>query len=96
MASGAQIVASDLPSFVDLLGARQNEQRLGEVFTVGDHRSLAEAVLQVLDHPDPMRAARAQQVARTYDWLNVGSTVLAIYRAALSAAPARRTGTGVG
>ena len=96
MASGAQIVASDLPSFVDLLGARQNEQRLGEVFTVGDHRALAEAVLQVLDHPDPMRAARAQQVARNYDWLNVGTTVLAIYRAALSAAPARRTGTGVG
>ena len=96
MASGAQIVASDLPSFVDLLGARQDEQRLGEVFTVGDHRALAQAVLQVLDHPDPMRAARAQQVARNYDWLNVGTTVLAIYRAALSAAPARRTGTGVG
>ena len=96
MASGAQIVASDLPSFVDLLGARQDEQRLGEVFTVGDHRALAEAVLQVLDHPDPMRAARAQQVARNYDWLNVGTTVLAIYRAALSAAPARRTGTGFG
>jgi phosphatidyl-myo-inositol alpha-mannosyltransferase len=96
MASGAQIVASDLPSFVDLLGARQDEQRLGEVFTVGDHRALAEAVLQVLDHPDPTRAARAQQVARNYDWLNVGTTVLAIYRAALSAAPARRTGTGFG
>ena len=53
MASGVQIVASDLPSFVDVLGARQDEQRLGEVFTVGDHRALAEAVLQVLDHPDP-------------------------------------------
>jgi phosphatidyl-myo-inositol alpha-mannosyltransferase len=96
MASGAQIVASDLPSFIDLLGARQDEQRLGEVFTVGDHRALAEAVLQVLDHPDPMRAARAQQVARNYDWLNVGTTVLALYRAALSAAPARRTGTDSG
>ena len=41
MASGVQIVASDLPSFVDLLGAPQDEQRLGEVFTVGDHRALA-------------------------------------------------------
>lgn len=93
MASGAQIVASDLPPFVDLLGARQDDHRLGEVFTVGDHRALANAVLHVLDHPDPIRAARAQQAARNYDWSNVGSTVLAIYRAALSAAPVTRTGS---
>jgi phosphatidylinositol alpha-mannosyltransferase len=93
MASGVQIVASDLPSFVDLLGARQHKHRLGEVFTVGDHRALAHAVLHVLDHPDPMRAARAQQAARNYDWSNVGNSVLALYRAALSAAPARRTGS---
>jgi phosphatidylinositol alpha-mannosyltransferase len=96
MATGVQIVASDLPSFVDLLGARHDERRLGEVFTVGDHRALAQAVLQVLDQPDPMRAGRAQRAARNYDWSNVGTTVLAIYRAALSAAPARRTGSGVG
>jgi phosphatidyl-myo-inositol alpha-mannosyltransferase len=95
MATGVQIVASDLPSFVDLLGGRHDERRLGEVFTVGDHRALAQAVLQVLDHPDPMRAARAQQAARNYDWSSVGTTVLAIYRAALSTAPARRTGSGV-
>jgi phosphatidyl-myo-inositol alpha-mannosyltransferase len=96
MASGVQIVASDLPSFVDVLGARQDEQRLGEVFTVGDHRALAHAVLRVLDHPDPMRAARAQQAARNYDWSSVGTTILAIYRAALSAAPAGRTVSGMG
>ena len=40
MASGLQIVASDLPSFVDLLGAPQDDGRLGEVFPVGDHRAL--------------------------------------------------------
>jgi phosphatidyl-myo-inositol alpha-mannosyltransferase len=96
MASGVQIVASDLPSFIDLLGAPQDERRLGEVFTVGDHRALARAVLQVLRHPNPLRAARAQQAARGYDWSSVGTNVLAIYRAALSAAPARRTGSGVG
>jgi phosphatidylinositol alpha-mannosyltransferase len=94
MASGAQIVASDLPSFVDLLGARQDDHRLAEVFTVGDHRALANAVLDILDHPDPIRAARAQQAARNYDWSNVGSSVLAVYRAALSAAPGIRTGSG--
>ena len=93
MASGVQVVASDLASFVDLLGAPQDEQRLGEVFAVGDHRALARAVLQVLDRPDTLRAARAQQAARSYDWSRVGTTVLAVYRAALSAAPVTRTGS---
>jgi phosphatidyl-myo-inositol alpha-mannosyltransferase len=96
MASGVQIVASDLPSFVDLLGARDDEQQVGEVFTVGDHHALAQTVLHVLDHPDPMRAARARKAARNYDWSSVGTTVLAVYRAALSAAPASRTGSGMG
>jgi phosphatidylinositol alpha-mannosyltransferase len=93
MASGVQIVASDLPSFVDLLGEPEDQHRLGEVFTVGDHRALALTVLHVLDHPDPMRASRAQQAARHYDWSGVGTTVLAVYRAALSAAPTRRAGS---
>jgi phosphatidyl-myo-inositol alpha-mannosyltransferase len=92
MASGVEIVASDLPSFVDLLGAPQDEQRLGEVFTAGDHGALAYAVLQILRSPNPLRAARAQQAARSYDWSRVGTTVLAIYRAALSAAPTGRMG----
>ena len=96
MASGVPVVASDLPPFVDLLGAPQDEQRLGEVFTVGDHRALARAVLQVLDRPDPLRAARAQQATRSYDWSRVGTTVLAVYRAALSAAPSGRTGNSIG
>ena len=96
MASGVQVVASDLPPFVDLLGAPQDEQRLGEVFSVGDHRALARAVLQVLDRPDAQRAARAQQAARSYDWSSVGTTVLAVYRAALSTAPAGRTGNSIG
>jgi phosphatidylinositol alpha-mannosyltransferase len=96
MASGVQIVASDLPPFVDLLGAPHDEQRLGEIFTAGDHRALARAVLHVLDRPDALRAARAQQAARSYDWSSVGTTILAVYRAALSTAPAARTGNSIG
>jgi phosphatidylinositol alpha-mannosyltransferase len=96
MASGVQIVASDLPSFVDVLGEPQDDQRLGEVFPVGDHRALANAVLQVLGRPNPLRAARARQTARNYDWSSVGATVLAIYRAVLSAVPTGRTGSGIG
>jgi phosphatidyl-myo-inositol alpha-mannosyltransferase len=95
MAGGVPIVASELPAFVDLLGARYNKGRLGELFPTGDHEALAAAVLNVLDHPDPLRAARAQQAARRYDWSRVGTTVLAVYRAALSAAHSRSTAIGV-
>jgi phosphatidyl-myo-inositol alpha-mannosyltransferase len=87
MASGVQIVASDLPPFVDLLGAPQDEERRGDIFAVGDHRDLARAVLHALEHPHPLQAARAQEAARSYDWSGVGAAVLAVYRAALSAAP---------
>jgi len=96
MASGVQIVASDLPSFVDILGAPRDEQRLGEVFAVGDHRALARVVLQVLDCPNPLRATKARQTARNYDWSSVGAAVLAIYRAVLSAAPTGRTRSDIG
>jgi phosphatidyl-myo-inositol alpha-mannosyltransferase len=87
MASGVQIVASDLPSFVDLLGAPQDEERRGDVFAVGDYQALAQAVLDALERPNPLQAARAQQAARSYDWSRVGMAVLAVYRAALSLAP---------
>jgi phosphatidyl-myo-inositol alpha-mannosyltransferase len=96
MASGVQIVASDLPSFVDLLGAPQDEERRGDVFAVGDHRALASAVLHDLERPDPLQAARAQQAARSYDWSSVGPAVLAVYRAALSTAPTPRIRDVVG
>ena len=96
MASGVPIVASELPSFLDVLGSPRDEQRLGEVFTAGDARALAAAVLQVLDRPDPLRVTRAQRAARRYDWSVVGATVLAVYRAALSAAPARWTERRIG
>jgi phosphatidylinositol alpha-mannosyltransferase len=89
MASGVTVVASELPSFVDLIGSAHDERRLGEVFAAGDHRALAAGVLRVLNQPNLVRATRAQQAARRYDWSRVGATVLAVYRAALAAAPDR-------
>jgi phosphatidyl-myo-inositol alpha-mannosyltransferase len=88
MASGVPIVASQLPSFLDVLGSQQDGGQLGEVFAAGDSVALAASVLRVLDQPNPLRTARAQQAARRYDWSAVGATVVAVYRAALSAAPA--------
>ncbi len=95
MASGVPIVASELPAFVDLLGAPHDEGRLGDLFPTGDCEALASTVLDVLERPDPLRAARAQQAARRYDWSRVGTTMLSVYRAALSAAPRRSTAIGV-
>jgi phosphatidyl-myo-inositol alpha-mannosyltransferase len=96
MASGVPVVASELPSFLDVLDSRPDEGRLGEVFTPGDSRALAAAVLQVLERPNPLRTARAQQAARRYDWSTVGATVVAVYRAALLGAPAQWAETSVG
>jgi len=96
MASGVPVVASELASFLDVLGLPQDESRLGEVFTPGDPRALAAAVLQVLQRPNPLRIARAQQTARRYDWSAVGATVVAVYRAALSAAPAQWAERNIG
>jgi phosphatidyl-myo-inositol alpha-mannosyltransferase len=96
MASGVPIVASELPPFLDLLGSPHDEGRLGEVFAAGDPDALAAAVLGVLDSPNPLRTARAQQAARCYDWSAVGETVVAVYRAALSTAPAHLTEMSIG
>jgi phosphatidylinositol alpha-mannosyltransferase len=95
MASGVPIVASELPSFLDVLASRQDEGRLGEVFTAGDPGALAASVLRVLAQPNPLRTGRAQEAARRYDWSAVGSTVVAVYRAALSTAPAQSAETSV-
>jgi phosphatidylinositol alpha-mannosyltransferase len=94
MASGVPVVASELPSFVDLLGPSHDNEPLGEVFATGDHSALASAVLRVLNQPSPLRVVRAQQAVRRYDWSSVGANVLAVYRAALAAAPARSDGAG--
>lgn len=96
MASGVPIVASELPSFLDVLGSPQDEGRLGEVFAAGDSGALAASVLSVLDRPNPLRTLRAQEAARRYDWSAVGATVVAVYRAALSAAPAPLAETSIG
>jgi phosphatidylinositol alpha-mannosyltransferase len=79
-----------------VLSPPQEEGRLGEFFAAGDHQALARAVLRVLTQPDPLRASRAQEAARGYDWSSVGSNVLAVYRAALSAAPVPSAAKDVG
>lgn len=90
MASGAPVVASDLPAFADLLGRGPGGRPLGELFRNDDSADLARAVVRVLGEPDPVRLAAARHRAQRYDWSRVGAEVLAVYRAALDASAAFR------
>jgi phosphatidylinositol alpha-mannosyltransferase len=85
MASGAPIVASDLPAFVDLL-TDGDDDRLGELFPAGDPDRLAAAVIATLaDRPAVRRrAGRARSASRGYDWAMVGPRVVEAYDATLA------------
>jgi phosphatidylinositol alpha-mannosyltransferase len=82
MASGAPLVASDLPAFTALLEADRGDpvRGLGTIFPAGDHRALAAAVASVLDRPDPARIARARRHAQRFDWTGVGPELVEVYR----------------
>jgi phosphatidylinositol alpha-mannosyltransferase len=82
MASGAPLVASDLPAFRALLQADRRDVTggLGTIFPAGDHRALASAVTAVLDRPDAGQVARARQHAQRYDWAGIGPELVEIYR----------------
>lgn len=87
MASGAAVVAADLPPFVQLLGdpgTNGDSAALGALFPAGDPVALAAAAIATLQRPDPARTARAQEVARRYDWSVVGPEIEGAYDAILA------------
>ncbi|MBA2443898.1 MAG: glycosyltransferase family 4 protein [Nocardioidaceae bacterium] len=87
MASGAPVVASDLPAFSAVLEGG----RLGELFTTGDAAAAARAIGQLLG--DPVRRAELSRLGRQavwrYDWSRVTPDVEAIYRQVLTPHPSR-------
>ena len=88
LASGAAVVASDLPAFVDLLTGGRRHSPVGTLFPAGDHRALAEAMIRVLSRRDPNQIAasrrRGVQLAAQFDWSRVGAAVLSVYQGVLS------------
>lgn len=78
MASGAAIVASDIPAFSAVLAGGT----AGELFAVGDPAHLAERAGALLD--DPARRAAlsraARRVVRAYDWETVAADVAHVYQ----------------
>jgi phosphatidyl-myo-inositol alpha-mannosyltransferase len=94
MAAGATVVASDLPSFRDLL----EHGRCGVLFRTGDPAGLAAAMDQVLSDPGLRHevAGRARAASAAYDWPRVASRVEEVYDGVLGVrpppGPARRLG----
>ena len=77
MASGAPVIASDLPAFSRVLDGG----RAGVMFDVGDSSALAQAVVSLLD--DPGRRAEMARVgharALEYDWSSVAREIVEVY-----------------
>lgn len=85
MAAGTQVVAADLPAFLDVL--RTPDGRiLGRTFTAGDPAALAQAVTSALTKPGAPPQDLAAH-ARRYDWESVGPRVVAAYSRAIHSHP---------
>lgn len=77
MASGAAVVASDLPAFRRVL----DDGRCGAMFPRGDATALARVLVDLLRDPDRRAdfVAQGHQRVRSYDWATVVDEVLAVY-----------------
>lgn len=77
MATGAAILASDLPAFRFVL----DDGRWGRHFRTGDCMDLAKKASELLDDPKTLEemAAKSQQGAERFDWPVVGRQILDVY-----------------
>ncbi|MDP4508062.1 glycosyltransferase family 4 protein [Nonomuraea turcica] len=77
MASGATVLASDIPAFRRVLG----EGQAGALFANGDAGSLAREAAALLDAPEGRAklAAEALVAVRKYDWSTVARDVVRVY-----------------
>ena len=93
LASGADVIASDLPAFTELLGPNRPEGRaLGQLVPVGDSAALAAAVVDRIHGRTPSAQPSAAAAVRRYDWSVVGAEITDVYRGLLS--DVRRTQAG--
>ncbi len=84
LASGAAVVASDLPAFVDLLPAADGTHRSERSSRSVDHRALARGgdrgAEQAGSEPDRGAAAAEFSSRPQFDWSRVGAAVLSVYQ----------------
>jgi phosphatidylinositol alpha-mannosyltransferase len=85
MSAGAPVVASDLPSFMDVLDGGAT----GALFRTADPASLAQTVLAVLRNPALRSglAVRGAERSREFDWPRVSADVMDVYETCRAARP---------
>ncbi len=81
LASGASVVASDLPAFRDVISDGLGP--VGRLFPVGDRRGLASQVLAALAAPPGELLARGRDIAARFDWGAVGTRIIEQYSRAM-------------
>lgn len=82
VAAGAEVVASDLPAFANLL-TRPGREPLGRLFRRGDPADLADQVVAVLRGGEHRQPA-AGHAATAYDWSRIAPRVADVYAAAVA------------
>lgn len=81
LASGASIIASDIPAFTSLLGHGQ----YGTTFDSGNSHDLAVKIVQLLKDPE-VRLAKAtlgKKYAQNFDWDVVAEKIYSVYQMAM-------------
>jgi phosphatidylinositol alpha-mannosyltransferase len=76
LANGAGVVASDIPGYAEVLGAAG----CGVFVPAGEHRGLAEGIIQQLARP--LNPERNIAAATRFSWPEVGAEILDCYRSA--------------
>ncbi|MBO1029766.1 glycosyltransferase family 4 protein [Tessaracoccus sp. SD287] len=84
LAAGADVVASSLPAFAEVLTDDQ-QALVGTLAPIGDAGRLADQVVSVLEHPSVARRLAGWQHAASFDWDVLGSRIGQIYEQVISA-----------
>lgn len=81
MASGAAVVASDIPAFAALLG----EGKYGALFESENAKDLAETIIDLLrdDVKRSKLALAGEEHAKIFDWDNVAEQIFSVYEMAM-------------
>jgi len=81
MASGAPVVASDLPAFREVVSDGLGP--VAELFEPGSAEDLGRALLRSLAKPRDVDRVRARRRAAAFDWASVGPRIEDVYRDAV-------------
>ena len=82
LASGASVIASDIPAFDSLLG----HGKYGTTFTSEDSKDLSAKIVDLLSHTDERlkKAKLGKEYAQSFDWDVVAEKIFDVYELAMA------------